>query len=1769
MGTPRVGNRRMQTGMWLALLYVVLGTLPALANTDYSASVTTDPTTVYQNASPAPTITVTVTNLQTNTAKDIRSVVLTLPTGFSGTTGVTISRTGWSSTISADGRTITATSGSAPSDLPGGTGTEAMTIAFASTTSGTGSQSIGVVCANRNGGIDASAVSVSFSVTACTAVSTVTTQPASQEVCSGSNASFSAASDGTAGATKLQWQRSTDAGSTWANISGATTSPLAVSSVTESMSGYRYRAVFSSLCGASTATSDAATLTVPSAASVSDPTSQSVISGNGAEFTVTPSSGATLQWQISTDAGASYSDISGATGTSLSLVSVTTSMSGNRYRAIATTTCSQATSSGATLTVSPITTTTTISPATATYGDASVTLVATVSPSAADGSVSFSIDGAPVGSGTLSAGSASISYNPSALTGGLHTIDATYGGASEYSGSTGTSATLTITKAPLTVTAQDATREYGDANPGFSVSYAGFVNGDNAASLGGTLVVTTTATSTSAIGTWPITASGYTSDNYEISYTDGTLTIEPATLTITAPSPTRDYGEANPPLDGGFSGARNGETFAVTGSTTATSTSPVGTYSVVPAVTGATLANYDVVPVNGKLTVESATLTITAPSPTREYGDANPSLDGNFSGAKNGETFAVTGSTTATTTSPVGTYAVVPAVTGATLANYDVVPVNGTLTIESATLTITAPSPTREYGDANPSLDGNFAGAKNGETFAVTGSTTATSTSPVGTYAVVPAVTGATLANYDVVPVNGTLTVESATLTITAPSPTREYGDANPSLDGNFTGAKNGETFAVTGSTTATTTSPVGTYDVVPAVTGATLANYDVVPVNGTLTVESATLTITAPSPTREYGDANPSLDGGYSGAKNGETFVVTGSTTATASSPVGTYDVVPAVTGATLANYDVVPVNGTLTVEAATLTITAPSPTREYGDANPSLDGNYSGAKNGETFIVTGSTTAMATSPVGTYDVIPAVTGATLANYDVVPVNGTLTIESATLTITAPSPTREYGDANPSLDGNYSGAKNGETFVVTGSTTATETSPVGTYDVVPAVTGATLANYDVVPVNGTLTVEAATLTITAPSPTREYGDANPSLDGNYSGAKNGETFVVTGSTTATETSPVGTYDVIPAVTGATLANYDVVPVNGTLTVESATLTITAPSPTREYGDANPSLDGNYSGAKNGETFVVTGSTTATTTSPVGTYSVVPAVTGATLANYDVVPVNGTLTIESATLTITAPSPTREYGDANPSLDGNYSGAKNGETFVVTGSTTATATSPVGTYDVIPAVTGATLANYDVVPVNGTLTVESATLTITAPSPTREYGDANPSLDGNFSGAKNGETFAVTGSTTATSTSPVGTYAVVPAVTGATLANYDVVPVNGTLTVEVATLTITAPSPTREYGDANPSLDGGYSGAKNGEIFVVTGSTTATATSPVGTYDVIPAVTGATLANYDVVPVNGTLTVESATLTITAPSPTREYGDANPSLDGGYSGAKNGETFVVTGSTTATATSPVGTYDVVPAVTGATLANYDVVPVNGTLTVESATLTITAPSPTREYGDANPSLDGNFSGAKNGETFVVTGSTAATATSPVGTYDVIPAVTGATLANYDVAPVNGTLTVESATLTITAPSPTREYGDANPSLDGNYSGAKNGETFVVTGSTTATATSSVGTYDVIPAVTGATLANYDVVPVNGTLTVEAATLTITAPSPTREYGDANPSLDGNYSGAKNGETFVVTGSTTATATSPVGTYDVVPAVTGATLANYDVVPVNG
>ena len=575
--------------------------------------------------------------------------------------------------------------------------------------------------------------------------------------------------------------------------------------------------------------------------------------------------------------------------------------------------------------------------------------------------------------------------------------------------------TLSVTPAPLTATADNASRLYGDPNPAFTGTITGLKNGDNI-----TATYASATDPTSPAGTYAIVPTlvdpGSKLSNYTVVSNNGTLTVNPAPLTVTAANAGRVYGDPNPAFTGTITGLKNGDNITASYASPATVASPAGTYAIIPTLVDPTnkLGNYSVTSNNGTLSVGDAILTVIAASVSRFYGDPNLVFTGTITGIKNADNITATYSTTATAASPVGTYAIVPTLVDPTakLGSYTVVSNNGTLTVGAAPLTITAANVSRLYGDPNPAFTGTITGLKNGDTITATYASTATSASPVGAYAIVATLLdpAGQLSNYAVTSNNGTLTVNPAPLTVTIANASRLYGDPNPAFSGTITGLKNGDNITATYSSIATPASSVGTYSIIPTLVDAAskLGNYTVTIINGTLTVLPAPLTVTAANATRRYGDLDPPFTGTIVGIKNNDNITATYASTATRTSPVGTYPIIPTLVDPTgkLSNYIVTIKNGTLTITASPLTVTAADANRPFGAPNPVFTGTISGLKNGDNITATYSTAATQASPVGTYPIVPTLVdpAGKLGNYTVTSINGTLTITVALATISSPA---------------------------------------------------------------------------------------------------------------------------------------------------------------------------------------------------------------------------------------------------------------------------------------------------------------------------------------------------------------------------------------------------------------------------------------------------------------------------------------------------------------------------------------------------------------------------------------------------------------------------------------------------------------------------------------------------------------------------------------------------------------------------------------------
>ena len=181
-------------------------------------------------------------------------------------------------------------------------------------------------------------------VTVASALSTP--HPSSTTICSGATATFNlGVATGGTGTFTYQWQNSTN-GSTWNNISGATSQTYYTPSLTSNM---YYRRQATNSCG--TVTSNSALVTIASAQSTPHPVAATISSGSTHTFTLGAATGGagtyTYQWQNSTN-GSSWSTISGATSQNYTTPALTSS---TYYRRVATNNCGPVTSNSALVTV--------------------------------------------------------------------------------------------------------------------------------------------------------------------------------------------------------------------------------------------------------------------------------------------------------------------------------------------------------------------------------------------------------------------------------------------------------------------------------------------------------------------------------------------------------------------------------------------------------------------------------------------------------------------------------------------------------------------------------------------------------------------------------------------------------------------------------------------------------------------------------------------------------------------------------------------------------------------------------------------------------------------------------------------------------------------------------------------------------------------------------------------------------------------------------------------------------------------------------------------------------------------------------------------------------------------------------------------------------------------------------------------------------------------------------------------------------------------------
>jgi hypothetical protein len=1133
-----------------------------------------------------------------------------------------------------------------------------------------------------------------------------------------------------------------------------------------------YRAVVTSgVCAP--ANSSVATVTVNTAPAITaSPNNAVVCAGSTASFSVTATgAGLTYQWQVSTNGGTTYNDVSTGSGGTTATYTTATTVAGdnnNKYQCAVSGTCSPAaTSSAAIMTVGSQLVFTT-QPASTTAGAIMASIVVQIKDQAGN-NVSFS--GKPI----------TLTLNGSTLYTGTNPQNTDASGKATFS---------------------DLVIRHSGNNLNFTASASGLTSATSGnfnivPAAASQLVITSVAVTTTA---------GVASGNITVQRQDafGNPNTTDANRTVTLSSSSSGIVTFTPtsPLT------------ILNGSSTVAFTY-TDTKAGMPTITAASAAPTTITSASQQETVTKATPSITSVTASQSinYGTATVTLTGTVSAPgpvfpANGETVNVTinGVTqsatvlggaggfsvnypTATIPASASPYTITYAYAGDANLNAAANNTGTTLTVNKATPTITT-SPTASpitYGQtlASSSLSGGVASVAG--TFAFTTPSTAPST---GTSSQSVTFTPTDTANYNTVTTSVNVTVGKATPTITtAPTATAiTYGQtlASSTLSGGVASVAGSFAF-----TTPSTAPSAGTASQSVTFTPTDTANYNTVTTSVSVTVAKATPTITtAPTATPiTYGQtlASSTLSGGVASVAGNFAF-----TTPSTAPSAGTAPQSVTFTPTDTANYNNVTTSASVTVVKATPTITtAPTATPiTYGQtlASSTLSGGVASVAG--TFAFTTPSTAPS---AGTASQSVTFTPTDTANYNNVTTSASVTVVKATPTITTvPTATAiTYGQtlASSTLGGGVASVAGSFAF-----TTPSTAPSAGTASQSVTFTPTDTANYTTATTSANVTVGKATPTITTvPMATAiTYGQtlASSTLSGGVASVAG--TFAFTTPSTAPS---IGTASQSVTFTPTDTANYNNATTSASVTVGKATPTITTP-PTATaitYGQtlASSTLSGGVASVAGTFAFI-----TPSTAPSAGTASQSVTFTPTDTANYNNATTSASVTVNQRPVQLTG---SRSYdGTTRVSAVILSVANKVGSDVVTVVSGNGTlAGKNVGVQAISSfgnlTLGGGAAANYTMIGASGSVTMGGASLSITANNDTKAYGQTVTYGSGSTaftsSGLQNGEVIGsvtVTASGGTASTDPVGSYTLMPgAATGGTFTpgNYNISYHGGTLQV--------------------------------------------------------------------------------------------------------------------------------------------------------------------------------------------------------------------------------------------------------------------------------------------------------------------------------------------------------------------------------------------------
>nr|WP_276496071.1 MBG domain-containing protein [Pontibacter litorisediminis] len=625
---------------------------------------------------------------------------------------------------------------------------------------------------------------------------------------------------------------------------------------------------------------------------------------------------------------------------------------------------------------------------------------------------------------TLTSGDGGLAYSPATgaiLAAGTHTLRVTAAGTSNYNPAAAT-VSLNVAKATpvLTLNVGGPYTYDGTSKVIASATLEGVLESDDlgAATITYSKEGTPVASPVEA-GTYAVSATFEGNDNYTAAQATGSLLIRKANLVVKANDESRVYGNPNPTLTGDIiSGAAAGDALTVTASTTATPASGVGQYPITVSVSGAMIANYTVEAQEGTLTVTPRPVTVAAYAAAKTYGDADPALRHQITSGSlvNNDTFS--GALERETGEDAGEYAIRIG-TLSLSGNYAMSFSGAVFTINAKQITVTPlANQYKVYGQDDPVLKYEHTALVGNDVFS--GLLSREAGSNVGAYKIL---TGSLRLSS-----NYTLTfTEGVDFEIAPKQVTASIQAENKVYDGSVAATATGRVPAeelIAGDEVPVTVQNARFADKNVGVGKTVLADVSIGNPNYSLTAATATTSaaitpkpasVTPTANAKVYGTSDPILSGTLADFVAADGIVATYGREP--GERVGSYGIRANLSpAAELGNYNITYHPATFEITPARLVVVADNASRAYGDENPALAGSMTGVVQGDDISAIYTTAATTKSAVGTYEIVPQVSGGAIANYTVETSKGTLTVTARAISVTADAKAKMFNQADPAL---------------------------------------------------------------------------------------------------------------------------------------------------------------------------------------------------------------------------------------------------------------------------------------------------------------------------------------------------------------------------------------------------------------------------------------------------------------------------------------------------------------------------------------------------------------------------------------------------------------------------------------------------------------------------------------------------------------------------------------------------------------------------------